>query len=74
MIQNWNINPTQRNQPPPRRIERDLGDEFDDPGMEYELEEMQRSCRQQRSSDNIKMKIPPFHGTSSLEEYLEWVQ
>ena len=60
--------------PPRRRIERELGDGFGDPGMEYELEEAQRPRRQQRSSNNIKMKIPPFRGTSSLEEYLEWVQ
>ena len=42
--------------------------------MEYEAEEAKRPCRQQRSSDNIKMKIPPFRETSSLDEYLEWVQ
>ena len=46
MIQNWNMNLRQRNQPPPQRIEHDLGDEFDDLGKEYEPEEMQRPCRQ----------------------------
>ena len=34
MMQNWNMN-----LPPRRRIERDLRDEFDDLGMEYESEE-----------------------------------
>ena len=68
------MNQPQCNQPPPQRIEHDFGDVFDDPDMEYEPEEAQRPHRQQRSSDNIKMKIPPFRGTSSLEEYLEWVQ
>ena len=69
MMKNWNVNPPLR-----RRIERDLGDEFDDPGLEYEPEEANRPRRQQRSLDNIKMKILPFRGTSSLKEYLEWVQ
>ena len=62
------------NLPPQRRIGHDLKDEFNDLGMEYEPEEAQRPHRQQRSSDNIKIKIPPFHGTSFPEEYLEWVQ
>ena len=74
MMQNWNMNLPQRNQPPPWRIEHDLGDEFDDSDMEYEPEEVQRPRRQQRSSENIKMKIPPFRGTSSPEDYLELVQ
>ena len=69
MLQNWNMN-----LPQCQRIEHDLGDEFDDPSMENEPEEVQRPCKQQRSSNNIKMKIPPFCGTSSLKEYLEWVQ
>lgn len=30
--------------------------------------------RQQNSTSNIKMRIPQFKGTSSLKEYLEWVQ
>ena len=42
--------------------------------MEYEPEEAQRPRRQERSLDNIKMNIPPFCGTSSPKEYLEWVQ
>ena len=62
------------NLPPWRRIERDLGDEFDDPGFEYDHDKAQWLCRQQRPVDNIKIKIPPFRGTSSPEEYLEWVQ
>ena len=70
-MQNWNMNSSQCNRPPPWRIECDFGDEFDDPSMEYELEEAQRPRRQQRSSDNIKMKSLPFRGTSSPEEYLE---
>ena len=69
MMKNWNVNPPLR-----RRIERDLGNEFDDPGLEYEPEEANRPRGQHRWSNNIKMKIPPFHGTSSSEEYLEWVQ
>ena len=40
MMQNWNMS-----LPPRRRIERDLGNEFDDPGIEYELEEAQRPRR-----------------------------
>ena len=69
MMQNWNVNPLPR-----RRIEHNLGDEFDNPGMENEPEEAQRPRRQQRLAENIKMKIPPFCGTSFPEEYLEWVQ
>ena len=41
MKQNWNMNA-----PPWRKIEHDLGDEFYDMGMEYELEEAQRPHRQ----------------------------
>ncbi|PKI60911.1 hypothetical protein CRG98_018688 [Punica granatum] len=33
-----------------------------------------RQRRPPRPSGNIEMKISPFKGTSSLEEYLEWVQ
>ena len=40
MMQNWNMNP-----PPRRRIEREVSNEFDDLGMEYELEEAQRPRR-----------------------------
>ena len=39
-----------------------------------ELKIFPRQRQPLRSSDNIKMKIPSFHGTSSPEEYLEWVQ
>ena len=61
------MNPPQCNQPPPQRIEHEFGDEFDDPGMQYEPEDTQRPCRQLRSSDNIKMKISSFCETGSLK-------
>ena len=47
-------------------------------GGNTDAEEEERQPRQRRqqidSTSNIKMRIPPFKGTSSPEEYLEWVQ
>ena len=39
-MQNWIMNLPNSNQPPPRRIECDLGDECDDLGKKYEHEEI----------------------------------
>ena len=50
----------------------ELGDE---PRDDEEMIEQPWQRRQQWTlGNNIKMKIPPFKGTSSPEEYLEWVQ
>ena len=72
----------QRNtlQPQQRRVghrvpRNDLGDAGDEPNRDDEAEDRGRIRRQQNDpTSGIKLNIPPFRGTSSPEEYLEWVQ
>ena len=46
-----------------------------DPNGDNEADDRVRPKRQNYNPLNgLKLKIPPFRGSNSLEEYLEWIQ
>ncbi|KAF2318188.1 hypothetical protein GH714_002517 [Hevea brasiliensis] len=50
------------------------GDDDEEPGVDEGAYDQHLPRHPHGQRDNIKMKIPTFRGTSSPEEYLEWVQ
>ena len=59
----------------PRRVIHEYEGEGDEIENKASVVEQPWQRRQQRNSrNNIKIKIPPFKGTSPSKEYLEWVQ
>ncbi|XP_052172190.1 uncharacterized protein LOC127788118 [Diospyros lotus] len=57
-----------------RAVHNDEGEENATGNDDSEVEQPWQRRQQRDSGNNIKMRIPPFKGTSSPEEYLEWVQ
>ncbi|KAF2318304.1 hypothetical protein GH714_004713 [Hevea brasiliensis] len=60
---------TERNGPRQGR-----GDDDEEPGVDEGAYDQHLPRHPHGQRDNIKMKIPTFRGTSSPEEYLEWIQ
>ena len=53
----------------------DIIEADEDPNGDYEADDRGILRRQNYNPPNgLKLKIPPFRGSSSLEEYLEWIQ
>ena len=53
----------------------DIIEADEDPNGDDEADDRGRPRRQNYNPPNgLKLKIPPFRGSSSPEEYLEWIQ
>ena len=73
MMQRNNLQPQQRQA---LRVPRnDIIEADEDPNGDDEADDRVRPRRQNYNPPNgLKLKIPPFRGSSSPEEYLEWIQ
>jgi len=73
MMQRYNLQPQQRQA---FRVPRnDIIEADKDPNGDDEADDRGRPRRQNYNPPNgLKLKIPPFRGSSSPEEYLEWIQ
>ena len=73
MMQRNNLQPQQRQA---LRVPRNgIIEANEDPNGDDEADDRGRPRRQNYNPPNgLKLKIPPFRGSSSPEEYLEWIQ